>query len=310
MVPVEVPVVVAVVGSTASGKTGLSLDLAERLGGEVVNTDAMQLYRGMDIGTAKLAPAERRGVPHHLLDVLEVHEPANVADFQARARGCIAELRGRGRVPVLVGGSALYTRAVLDEFEFPGTDAEVRARLEAEAEEIGGAALFARLTAADPDSAARMSPENTRRVIRALEVIELTGRPYSASLPRLVYTDPRTLQIGVDIDRPTLDARIEQRVEQMFADGFVAEVERLLGEGLREGRTASRAIGYREVTAYVGGELGLDEARERTAAATRRFARRQDGWFRKDPRIVWISYDDPARVDLAVAAVERVAATT
>ena len=304
-----VPVVVAVVGATASGKSGLSLDLAERLGGEVVNTDAMQFYRGMDVGTAKLPVAERRGVPHHLLDLLEVHEPANVAHFQAVARGCIAELRGRGRVPVLVGGSALYTRAVLDEFEFPGTDEALRARLEAEADEHGSGALHARLATLDPEAAGRIEPENTRRVVRALEVVELTGRPFSASLPRLVYTDPRTVQVGVDIDRPTLDARIEQRVEQMFADGFVAEVERLLGEGLARGRTASRAIGYREVAAYVGGELGLDEAMERTVVATRRFARRQDSWFRKDPRIVWVDHDDPARVDLALAAVERVSAS-
>ncbi|WP_341241323.1 tRNA (adenosine(37)-N6)-dimethylallyltransferase MiaA [uncultured Nocardioides sp.] len=307
--PAPVPVVVAVVGATASGKSGLSLDLAERLGGEVVNTDAMQLYRGMDVGTAKLPVAERRGVPHHLLDLLEVHEPANVAHFQELARGCIAELRGRGRAPVLVGGSALYTRAVLDEFEFPGTDEALRARLEAEADEHGSGALHARLARLDPEAAGRIEPENTRRVVRALEVVELTGRPFSASLPRLVYTDPRTVQVGVDIDRPTLDARIEQRVEQMFADGFVAEVERLLGEGLARGRTASRAIGYREVAAYVGGELGLDEAMERTVVATRRFARRQDSWFRKDPRIVWVDHDDPARVDLALAAVERVSAS-
>ncbi|GHJ58815.1 tRNA dimethylallyltransferase [Nocardioides sp. OK12] len=302
------PVVVAVVGATASGKSGLSLDLAERLGGEVVNTDAMQLYRGMDVGTAKLPPAERRGVPHHLLDLLEVTEPANVAHFQELARGLIGELRGRGRVPVLVGGSALYTRAVLDEFEFPGTDSALRARLEAEAEEAGSAALHARLAALDPEAAARIEPGNTRRVVRALEVVELTGRPFSASLPRLVYVDPRTVQIGVDIDRPTLDARIEQRVAQMFDDGFVAEVERLLGEGLDEGLTARRAIGYREVAAYVAGELGLEEARERTVVATRRFARRQDSWFRKDPRIVWVDHDDPARVEVAVAAVERVSA--
>ena len=299
--------VVAVVGATASGKTGLSLDLAERLGGEVVNTDAMQLYRGMDVGTAKLPLDQRRGVPHHLLDLLSVREAASVAEFQRLARACIAGLRGRGRVPVLVGGSALYTRAVLDEFEFPGTDDALRARLEAEAEEIGAPALHARLAEVDPEAASRILPANTRRVVRALEVVELTGRPFTASLPRLVHTDPHTVQVGVDIDRPTLDARIERRVEQMFADGFVAEVERLLGEGLAEGRTASRAIGYREVAAYVGGELGLDEARERTVVATRRFARRQDAWFRKDPRIVWVAHDDPDRVQVALAAVREVA---
>jgi len=295
--------VVAVVGATAAGKTGLSLDLAEALGGEVVNTDAMQLYRGMDVGTAKLPPDERRGIPHHLLDTLEVTEPATVAEFQEQARAVIAELRGRGATPVLVGGSALYTRAVLDEFEFPGTDPEVRTRLEAELAEVGSAALHARLAEVDPESAARILVENGRRVVRALEVLEITGRPFSATLPRLEYVDPRTVQVGVDIDRPTLDARIAQRVEEMFAAGFVAEVERLLERGLAQGRTAGRAIGYPEVAAHLAGELSLDEARERTVVATRRFARRQDAWFRKDPRIRWVRFDDPDRVARALSEV-------
>lgn len=297
--------IVAVVGPTASGKTDLSLDLAERLGGEVVNTDAMAVYRGMDVGTAKLPPAERRGIPHHLLDLLDVTEPLSVADFQARARAVIADLRDRGAAPVLVGGSALYTRAILDRFEFPGTDAAVRARLEAELEEVGSAALHDRLRALDPDAAGRILVENGRRIVRALEAIEITGRPFSASLPRLEYADPASVQVGVDIDRPTLDSRIEQRVARMFEDGFVEEVERLLAQGLAEGRTASGAIGYREVASYLSGELGLDEARERTVTATRRFARRQDSWFRKDPRITWVRYDDPDRVELALAAVDR-----
>jgi tRNA dimethylallyltransferase len=298
--------VVAVVGATAAGKTGLSLDLAEALGGEVVNTDAMQLYRGMDVGTAKLPPDERRGIPHHLLDTLEVTEPATVAEFQEQARAVIAELRGRGATPVLVGGSALYTRAVLDEFEFPGTDPEVRTRLEAELAEVGSAALHARLAEVDPESAARILVENGRRVVRALEVLEITGRPFSATLPRLEYVDPRTVQVGVDIDRPTLDARIAQRVEEMFAAGFVAEVERLLERGLAQGRTAGRAIGYPEVAAHLAGDLSLDEARERTVVATRRFARRQDAWFRKDPRIRWVRFDDPDRVARALSEVSAV----
>jgi tRNA dimethylallyltransferase len=298
--------VVAVVGATAAGKTGLSLDLAEALGGEVVNTDAMQLYRGMDVGTAKLPPHERRGIPHHLLDTLEVTEPATVAEFQGQARAVITELRGRGVTPVLVGGSALYTRAVLDEFEFPGTDPAVRARLEAELAEVGSAAMHARLAEVDPESASRILVENGRRVVRALEVVEITGRPFSATLPRLEYVDPRTVQVGVDIDRPTLDARIEQRVGEMFAAGFVAEVERLLARGLAQGRTASRAIGYPEVAAHLAGELSLDEARERTVVATRRFARRQDAWFRKDPRIHWVRFDDPDRVAGALSAVSAV----
>jgi tRNA dimethylallyltransferase len=296
--------IVAVVGPTASGKTELSLDLAERLVGEVVNTDAMQVYRGMDIGTAKLPQAERRGIPHHLLDTLTVRDPLTVAEFQQQARAVISELRERGATPVLVGGSALYTRAVVDRFEFPGTDAEVRARLEGELTEVGPHALHARLRDVDPEAAERILPDNGRRIVRALEVVEITGRPFTASLPQLEYVDPLTIQVGVDIDRPTLDARIEQRVADMFEAGLVEEVERLLGEGLADGRTASRAIGYREVAAYLSGELSLEEARERTVLATRRFARRQDSWFRKDPRIVWVRYDDPNRLDRAVKAIE------
>lgn len=299
--PTRVPIV-AVVGATASGKTALSLDLAEALGGEIVNTDAMQVYRGMDVGTAKLPPAERRGIPHHLLDLLSVREPVTVADFQGRARAVVARLRAQGTVPILVGGSPLYTRAILDRFEFPGTDETVRARLEAELAEVGLGVLHARLAGLDPAAAAGVGGDNARRVVRALEVIELTGRPYTASLPALEYADPLTVQVGVDIDRPALDARIERRVAQMFDGGFVAEVERLLAEGLAEGRTASRAIGYREVAAALRGECTEAEARERTVIATRRFARRQDGWNRKDPRIHWVRYDDPDRVARALEA--------
>ncbi|MDZ5660691.1 tRNA (adenosine(37)-N6)-dimethylallyltransferase MiaA [Nocardioides sp. S-58] len=296
--------VVALVGATASGKTGLSLDLAERLGGEVVNTDAMQVYRGMDIGTAKLPVAERRGIPHHLLDVLEVTEPATVALFQGWAREAITDIRGRDATPVLVGGSALYTRAIVDRFEFPGTDESLRRELEVELERVGSAALHERLAGVDPEAAAQIQPDNGRRVVRALEVVALTGRPYTASLPRLEYDDPLTVQIGVDIDRPTLDERIARRVDEMFAVGFVEEVEALLVRGLAEGRTAPRAIGYREVVGFLAGDRTLAEAVEQTKAATRRFARRQDSWFRKDPRIVWVSHDDPDRVEKAVGAVE------
>jgi len=296
--------IVAVVGATASGKTGLSLDLAERLGGEVVNTDAMQVYRGMDVGTAKLPEAERRGIPHHLLDTLTITEPATVAEFQGWARAVIDRLRGAGTTPVLVGGSALYTRAILDRFEFPGTDDAIRERWERELAEHGPAALHAVLAERDPDAAERILPENGRRIVRALEVVELTGRPFSASLPTLDYADPHTVQIGVDIDRETLDRRIAERVDAMFESSFVEEVRRLLDHGLADGRTAPRAIGYREVMAHLRGELTEAEAREQTATATRRFARRQDSWFRKDPRILWLRYDDPELVDKAVAAVE------
>ena len=297
------PVIVAIVGPTASGKTSLSLDLAERLDGEIVNTDAMQVYRGMDIGTAKLPVAERRGIPHHLLDTQDVREPATVAAFQGWAREVIAELRRRGAAPVLVGGSALYIRAILDRFEFQATDPEVRARLEAELAQVGSESLHRRLADLDPRTAGTLAPDNARRIVRALEVIELTGEPYGSSLPELEYVDPRTVQIGVDIDRPTLDARIEQRVHDMYDAGLVAEVEALLDAGLAEGRTASRAIGYREARMVLAGELDLDEARWRTIYATRRCARRQMGWWRKDPRITWLPFDAEDRVEQALAVV-------
>jgi tRNA dimethylallyltransferase len=291
--------IVAVVGSTAAGKTGLSLDLAARLGGEVVNTDAMAVYRGMDIGTATLPPGERRGIGHHLLDTHDPSEALSVADFQVEARSVIAALRDRGTVPVLVGGSALYTRAVLDRFEFPGTDAGLRRRLEQELAESGVAALHARLTTVDPEAGTRILPDNARRIVRALEVVELTGRSFTASLPRLEYVDPLTVQVGVAIDRPTLDARIASRVRRMFADGLVAEVERLGPLG----PTAATAIGYRQVAAHLAGELTLEEAVEQTTTATRRFARRQESWWRKDPRITWVEHDDPDAAERAVAVV-------
>jgi len=293
--------IVAVVGATASGKSDLALDLAERLGGEIVNTDAMQVYRGMDIGTAKLPVSERRGIPHHLMDMLEVTEPATVAQFQTWAREVIADCRARGVVPVLVGGSALYTRAILDDFEFPATDPDLRARLEADLEADGVEAMLQRLRELDPASAERIGV-NGRRIVRALEVITITGEPYVSALPTPSYADPGTVQIGVDIDRPTLDERIAQRVEAMWAVGFVEEVRALDAAGLRDGVTASRAIGYGQVLAYLDGRITEDEAREQTISGTRRFARRQDGWFRKDPRIAWVRYDDPDRVSKALAS--------
>jgi tRNA dimethylallyltransferase len=297
------PPIVAVVGATAAGKTSLALDLAERLDGEIVNTDAMAVYRGMDIGTATQPRDERRGIPHHLLDLLDVTDPLTVAEFQGWARAAIEDVRSRGRTPVLVGGSALYTRAVLDRFEFPGTDPAVRRGLEAELADCGPAELHRRLAETDPEAAARIRPENGRRIVRALEVIAITGRPYGASLPEHEYVDPATVQIGIDIDRPTLDPRIEQRVRAMFDAGLVDEVRRLLGLGLADGRTARTAIGYREVASYLSDELTLEQAVEATAAATRRFSRRQDGWFRKDERVVWVPWDAPDRLDRALAAV-------
>ncbi|MEU4418817.1 tRNA (adenosine(37)-N6)-dimethylallyltransferase MiaA [Nocardia salmonicida] len=249
--------------------------------------------------------SERRGIPHHLLDVLDVSETASVAEFQARSRALIAELRGRGAAPVLVGGSALYTRAILDRLEFPSTDPAVRRRLEDELAEHGSGALHRRLAELDPQAAQAILPSNGRRVVRALEAIELTGEPWSASLPTQEYAFDGVHQIGVAIDREALDARIAERVDRMFADGFVAEVEALLAAGLMEGVTASRAIGYREVAAYLRGELSEAEARQRTATATRRFARRQDSWFQKDPRITWVRWDDPDRVEKALAVVRN-----
>jgi tRNA dimethylallyltransferase len=301
----EQPPVVAVVGPTAAGKTALSLDLAEALGGEVVNTDAMQVYRGMDVGTAKLPVEERRGVPHHLLDLLEVTEPASVAEFQRWARRVIDDCRDRRVVPVLVGGSALYTRAVLDRFEFPGTDPAVRARLEAELAEVGPEVLHRRLGEVDPVAAEGIIATNGRRVVRALEVVEITGRPFGASLPRMDYAVPGAVQVGVDIPRPVLDDRIALRVERMWQAGFVEEVRRLERSGLREGRTAVRAIGYRQVLAFLDGEITEEQAKEQTVAATRRFARRQDSWFRKDPRITWVPWNDPDRLPKALAVVGR-----
>jgi tRNA dimethylallyltransferase len=297
------PPIIAIVGPTAAGKSDLSLDLAERLGGEVVNTDSMQIYRGMDIGTAKLPPAERRGITHHLLDLLEVTEPATVAEFQRWAREVIDDCRSRGVPPVLVGGSALYTRAILDRFEFPGTDPAVRHQLEQELAETGPEAMHQRLVAVDAEAAAKIIPANGRRVVRALEVIAITGRPFSATLPELSYFHDGVHQVGVDIPRPVLDERIALRVQRMWKAGFVEEVRRLADRGLREGRTAHRALGYQQVLAYLDGEIGEDEAKLLTVNGTRRFARRQDSWFRKDPRITWVDWDDPDRAAKAVAAI-------
>ena len=297
------PPIIAIVGPTAAGKSDLSLDLAERLGGEVVNTDSMQIYRGMDIGTAKLPPAERRGITHHLLDLLEVTEPATVAEFQRWAREVIDDCRSRGVPPVLVGGSALYTRAILDRFEFPGTDPAVRHQLEQELAETGPEAMHQGLVAVDAEAAAKIIPANGRRVVRALEVIAITGRPFSATLPELSYFHDGVHQVGVDIPRPVLDERIALRVQRMWEAGFVEEVRRLADRGLREGRTAHRALGYQQVLAYLDGEIGEDEAKLLTVNGTRRFARRQDSWFRKDPRITWVDWDDPDRAAKAVAAI-------
>ena len=300
------PPVIAVVGPTAAGKSDLAVELARTLGGEVVNGDSMQIYRGMDIGTAKLPLEQRHGVRHHLLDVLHVGEPATVAEFQGWAREAISDCRARGVPPVFVGGSALYLRAVLDEFEFPGTDAEVRRRLEDELGAVGPGALHSRLHGVDPVAAEAIMPSNSRRVVRALEVIELTGRPYRATLPQHVYAFDRVVQVGLDVPREILDSRIALRVDHMWEVGLVDEVRALERHGLREGRTACRALGYAQVLRFLAGECTEDGARLATVAGTRRFARRQDAWFRRDPRIGWLPYDAedlPARALDAVRSV-------
>ena len=280
--------VIAVVGPTAVGKSELSLALARALGGEVVNADCMQLYRGMDIGTAKVPPAQRAGVPHHLLDVWEVRKAASVAEYQHLARRAIDGILARGRVPVLVGGSGLYVRAALDQLEFPGTDAVLRERLEAELAEVGPAALHERLSAVDPAAAAAILPSNGRRIVRALEVIEMSGRPFTASLPAYQSVYP-AVQVGLRMPRPELAGRIAGRVDRMWRAGLVDEVARLAGDGLRAGRTASRALGYAQVLRYLDGACPEEHAHAETVAATRRFARRQEAWFRRDPRVAWLS---------------------
>ncbi|MGZ1490656.1 tRNA (adenosine(37)-N6)-dimethylallyltransferase MiaA [Brevibacterium sediminis] len=278
--------IITVVGATATGKSDLALDLADRLGGEIVNTDSMQFYRGMDIGTAKLPIDERRGIPHHLIDILDVTEEANVQDFQARARAAIADIRGRGLRPILVGGSGLYVRAAVDHMEFPGTDSEVRARLEAEVA-TDRWALHQKLRELDPKAAEKITVNDQRRIARALEVIELTGRPFSAQLPDYQEIEP-TIHLGLSMDRAILHERIATRVDLMWEHGWVDEVTRLLDVGLAEGKTASRAIGYAQIQRHLAGELTAAEAKEETTIRTRQFARRQDTWFRRDPRIRWI----------------------
>lgn len=291
------PVPIAVVGPTATGKSDLAVRLAVELGGEVVNADSMQLYRGMDIGTAKMSPEERQGVPHHQLDVLDVTQTAHVAVYQREARAAIEDVLGRGRVPVLVGGSGLYVQAVVDDLVFPATDEAVRARLEDELAAVGPGVLHDRLARLDPAAALAILPSNGRRVVRALEVIELTGQPFSATLPRPGPARYGTVLVGLDRDAAELDSRVNLRVERMFAAGLVDEVRALEARGLREGRTASRALGYQQVLAAFDGEYDLAAAAEETARATRRFVRRQRSWFRRDRRVTWFDAAAPGLAD-------------
>lgn len=297
--------IIAVVGPTATGKSDLAVQLAHHLGGpgsvEVINADAYQLYRGMDIGTAKMAPSEQLGIRHHLFDVLDPREDASVASYQVQSRNVLEDIYSRSMRPIVVGGSGLYVRAMLDDMNFPGTDPEIRARLEAEALVRGTRVMYEQLLAADPSAAHSIGTSNERRIIRALEVIELTGMPFSANLPKQEYVRP-TLTLGLDFDRTHLDERIELRVARMFDQGLVDEVTTLVEHGM--GRTASRAVGYAEVIEYLEGKVTLDQAQENIVINTRRLTRKQMGWFGRDPRIVWL---DGASEHVLADAIEAVA---
>ena len=296
------PAAVAVIGPTGTGKSELAVGLAERLGGEIVNCDAMQQYRGMDIGTAKLGPEERRGIPHHRLDVLDVTDTASVADFRDEAEREIAGIRDRGHVPILCGGSMMYVQALVDGWSIPDTDPEVRARYERRLEEIGVRALHAELARVDPEAARTILPTDPRRTVRALEVVELTGRPFSASRPTIGEPRFGTRLIGLRCAMPELDDRLATRTSTMFAHGLVEEVRGLVGVGLLEGVTARRAIGYAQVLDEMDDDLRIDDeglarAEERTIIGTRRYVRRQRSWFGRDHRIRWIDTDTRDRAD-------------
>lgn len=289
--------VVCLIGPTASGKTARAVEFSRRLRdqgcpAEIVNADSMSVYRGMDIGTAKPSSAEQSAVVHHLIDILDITQNASVAEFQQLARAAIFDCRRRGVLPIVVGGSALYIHAIVDEFQFPGTDPGVRARLESELADAGPAALHRRLATVDPQAAAEILPGNGRRIVRALEVVELTGRSFVARLPEPRYALAHVVQVGIATSRTDRDQRIADRVQRMWDQGLVDEVRRLIPQGLRDGRTASRALGYRQILQYLDGEFDEAEAKRQTITKTRKFARRQDSWFRRDDRIAWITTDD------------------
>ena len=278
--------VFVILGATAVGKTDLSLDRAELIDAEIINADSMQLYKGMDIGTAKLPLDQRRGIPHHMLDVLEVTEMANVSDYQIAGRKVIEDIHARGKRVVVVGGSGLFIQSLLEDLQFPPGDAQVRARLEQECEELGLASLYQRLMEFDPEAGAKVNPANARRVIRALEVIEVTGQAPVTSLQALPEIVP-SIRVGLRRERPELDERISRRIDLMWQQGLVAEVTDLVNNGLREGVTARKALGYAQVLAALAGEYPMTEAPDRTMIATRQFARRQDSWFGRDSAIIW-----------------------
>jgi len=281
---------VVITGATATGKSALSIALAESIDAEIINADSMQVYRGMDIGTAKITVDERQGIRHHMLDVLDVNQDSTVAWYQSDARAAIDEIHSRGKNVVMVGGTGLYIKAVIDELNFPDTDPMVRHTLNKEAEELGIDAMFERLERLDPAAALAIDRANLRRIIRALEVIEITGKPFTANLPRQESVRyPHAQQFGLVMDRDDLSERIDVRVNSMFEQGLVAEVENLIGTGLLQGRTAQRALGYSQVISHLNNELSLDAAIEETKRATRQYARRQETWFSRDSRIKWIA---------------------
>lgn len=282
--------VVVICGATATGKSGLAVEVAAAIDAEIINADSMQLYVGMDIGTAKISLEERKGVPHHLLDLLQVTQDANVAWFQEKARETITQIHERGKSAVIVGGTGLYIKSILDELNFPDTDPVVRAELELEFTTKGIAPLFERLERLDPAAALAIDKANSRRVIRALEVIKITGKPFTANLPREASSRyPDAQQFGLVMDRDALSIRISDRVDLMWEQGFVQEVERLLTAGIKSGVTAQRALGYAQVIAFLEGKVSEEEAKEETKRATRQYARRQETWFSRDDRITWIS---------------------
>ncbi len=285
---------IVICGATATGKSDLAVSLAQEIGGEIINADSMQIYKGMDIGTAKLTESERAGIAHHLLDVLQVTEDATVAWYQGLARAAVTEIHNRGKHAIIVGGTGLYIKSILDDLNFPDTDAAVRQKLTEEAKEFGIVQLFQRLELLDPAAAAAIDRQNERRVIRALEVIEITGKPFTANLPRedsSLYPD--ALQFGLVMDREKLGDRVEARVDQMWQMGFVAEVDRLIADGILEATTARRALGYAQIIAMRNGEITEDVAIEETKRATRQYVRRQETWFSRDARINWISPVQP-----------------
>ena len=281
---------IVICGATATGKSDLAVALAQQIDAEIINADSMQLYKGMDIGTAKITVQERKGIPHHLLDLLEVTEDANVAWYQQQARDTITEIHDRGKNAVIVGGTGLYIKAILDELNFPDTDPVVRAELELEFATKGIAPLFERLERLDPAAALAIDKANSRRVIRALEVIKITGKPFTANLPREESSRyPNAQQFGLVMDRDALSAKISTRVDRMWEQGFVGEAEKLIAAGITNGVTAQRALGYAQVIAQIEGKVSEEEAKEETKRATRQYARRQETWFSRDERITWIS---------------------